>query len=93
MKAGSIAADFTPSDVVRATIIEAICCLIFATACLPASEISVMVFLRMSSACASARRTISSARARASDSMRPAAVSASDTRRSASARPFSRPSS
>ena len=72
---------------------EAISDLILPTACLPASEISVMVFFETSSALASAFLTISSASARASATIFRASALASATSLSASARPFSSPSS
>ena len=93
MKAGSIAALFTAGATLSATIIEAISDLIFATACLPASAISVMAFFSASAARASAFFTMLSASARASATIFAASAFASFTRRSASARPFSKPSS
>lgn len=54
MNAGSTTASFTPRAVALAMISEAISDLILPTACLPASEISVMVFFETSSALASA---------------------------------------
>lgn len=93
MNAGSSAASFTPAAVALATIIEAISDLIFAAACLPASAISVIVFFSTSSALSRAFLTISSAWARASATIFAASFLASPTRRSASARPFSSPSS
>ncbi len=61
MKAGSMTASLTPAAVLLATIIAAISDLIFAAACLPASEISVIVFFSTSSALSCAFLTISSA--------------------------------
>ncbi len=93
IKAGSTTADFTPSDVARTTIAPAICCLIFATACLPASAISAMVFFSTSSTRARASRSMASAWAFASATIFAAWASASATSLPASERPFSSPSS